>query len=68
MGQDTPGDSDDFVALRILLSAGPDPVLTVEQYLPLEHPLTGTDHFDESVFLNFAIIDENSTAAALVSR
>ena len=58
MGQDTPGDSsDDFVALRILLSAGPDPVLTVEQYLPLEHPLTGTDHFDKSVFLNFAIID-----------
>ena len=58
MGQDTPLDSsDDFVALRILLSAGPDPVLTVEQYLPLEHPLSGTDHFDELVFLNFAIID-----------
>ena len=66
MGQDTPGTGDDFVALRILLTGDPaDPVLQVEQYLPLEHPLTGTDHFDESVLLNFAIIDGELHGASL---
>ena len=50
IGHDTGDASDDFVALRIFLTGDPaDPVLQVEQYLPLEHPLTGSDHFDELV-------------------
>ena len=66
MGHDTVDPSDDFVALRILLTGDPaDPVLQVEQYLPLEHPLTGTDHFDELVLLNFAIIDGELNGASL---
>src|SRR5262245_1641676 len=57
VGQDTVGDqTDDFVALRIFLNTAEPtaPIRTVEQYLPLEHPLTGTDHFDDAIFLNFA--------------
>ena len=66
MGHDTIDSSDDFVALRILLTGDPaDPVLQVEQYLPLEHPLSGADHFDESVLLNFAIIDGELNGASL---
>ena len=46
MGHDTIDPSDDFVALRILLTGDPaDPVLQVEQYLPLEHPLIGHRSF-----------------------
>ena len=48
VGQDNSDPTDDFVALRILLTGDPaDPVLQVEQYLSMEHPLTGADHFDE---------------------
>lgn len=66
-GQDTPGDADDFVALHIFLDVSnpADPILTVEQYLPLEHPFTGPDHFDESIFLNFAGGGEGGSSASL---
>lgn len=64
LGHDTVSTSDDYVALRITLTgAADDPVMQVEQYLPLEHPVGGTLSFDESVYLNFAIVGENSGAS-----
>lgn len=58
IGQATIGSGDDFVALRILLDVSnpSDPILKVEQYLPLEHPIN-PNNFDESIFLNFAEIE-----------
>jgi hypothetical protein len=67
IGQDTPGDStDDFVALHILLdTTNPsDPILKVEQYLPLEHP-DNPNNFDESIFLNFADIESGGASLAV---
>jgi T1SS-143 domain-containing protein len=57
VGHDTVTTTDDFVALRITLSAGADPVLTVEQYLPIEHADAGS--LDEAALLT--LVDANAS-------
>ena len=52
IGQDTLDTSDDFVAVRFLINEATGQI-TVEQYLPFEHP-DNTANFDESVVLAFA--------------
>lgn len=54
----------DFVALRILIS-GSD--LTVEQYLPIEHPTGGALSFDEAVDVLMADVDASLGVTASVT-
>ena len=67
IGQNTPGNGDDYVALRILLDVTDpaDPILKVEQYLALEHPLGGPNNFDKSIFLNFADIESGNASLSV---
>lgn len=67
IGQNSGVPGDEYVALRMYLTAGSDPQLVVEQYLPIEHPTGGAFSPDEAVALFLADKDAGVEIAYTVT-